>query len=167
MEIKLTYMEQPIKRYTFEMPKLKLWVEATCKGKVLNLFSGRTKLNIDEIRNDLNEEMPANYHMDAFKFVNYWYENKYNKFDTIILDPPYSLRKSMEKYNGKIVSQFRKIKDILPSIINDNGIIISCGYHSTCLGKSRGFKKEHICLIGHAGSYHDTIVLVERKIGIL
>lgn len=162
--VKLTYIEQPIKRYTFEMPKLKLWVESICEGKVLNLFAGKTKLNIDEIRNDLDTEVIADYHMDAFEFVNYWIENKKDKFDTIIVDPPYSLRKSMEKYGGRVVSKFRKIKDILPEIINDNGIVISCGYHSTCLGKSRGFEKENICLIGHAGSYHDTIVLVERRV---
>ncbi len=165
--IKFTYLEQPIKRYTFEMPKLKLWVESICEGKVLNLFAGRTKLNTDEIRNDLDKDVFTEYHMDAFDFINYWIENKKEKFDTVILDPPYSHRKSMEKYGGRIVSKFRKIKDILPEIINNNGIVISCGYHSTCLGKSRGFEKEHICLIGHSGSYHDTIVLIERKRKIL
>ncbi|MEK6890861.1 MAG: hypothetical protein AABX03_01865 [Nanoarchaeota archaeon] len=164
MQPKLLYLEQPIKRYTFEMPKLKLWVESICEGKVLNLFAGKTKLNVDEIRNDLDGEVFANYHMDAFEFINYWILEQKGKFDTVIVDPPYSDRKSMEKYGGRIVSKFRKLKDILPQIVNDNGIVISCGYHSTCLGRSRGFEKEQICLIGHSGSYHDTLVLVERKV---
>lgn len=164
MQPKLIYFEQPIKRYTFEMTKLKHWVESICEGKVLNLFAGKTKLNVDEIRNDMDINVKADYHMDAFEFVNFWIENKKEKFDTVIVDPPYSDRKSMEKYGGRIVSKFRKIKDILPQIINNNGIVISCGYHSTCLGKSRGFSKEHICIIGHGGSYHDTLILVERKI---
>ncbi len=160
--IRLYYMEQPIKKFTFEMPKVRLWVESNVEGKILNLFSGNTKLNCNEIRNDLNPVMLADYHMDAFDFVNYAKDNGI-KFDTIILDPPYSLRKSMEKYQGKIVSNFRKIKDILPDIINDNGIVITFGYHSTCMGKSRGFYKEKLLIIGHGGSYHDTIAVVERK----
>lgn len=43
-----TYLMQPPRKYTFEMPKLKEWTESYCKGKVLNLFAGKTHLNVDE-----------------------------------------------------------------------------------------------------------------------
>lgn len=163
MSLELFYMEQPIRKYTFEMPKAKLWVEDVVEGKTLNLFAGKTKLNCDEIRNDIDPDVNPDYNMDAFEFVNYALKEGL-RFNTVILDPPYCLRKSMEKYNGRIVSNFRKIKDILSDIICDNGIVITFGYHSTCMGKSRGFSKEKLLIIGHGGSYHDTIAVVERKI---
>jgi len=156
--MKFTYLKQPPKRYTFEQPKLKLWVESRVKGKVLNLFAGKTKLDCDEVRNDIDETMLADYHLDAYEFIKNW---KGDKFDTIILDPPYSLRKGMEKYNGKYMSSFRRIKDIVPTILKKNGIVITFGYHSVSMGKSRGFEQEEICLIGHSGAFHDTIVIIE------
>jgi len=54
-----TYLLQPPKRYTFEQPKLKQWVEKWCVGKVLNLFAGKVKLNVDEYRVDLDKTMLA------------------------------------------------------------------------------------------------------------
>ena len=157
------YLEQPPKRFTFEQPKLKKWVEKQCKGKVLNLFAGKTRLNVDETRVDLSNDFNPDYNMEAFDFVMMAKENGW-KYDTIILDPPYSLRKSMEKYNGKTCSTFVKIKDELPSILNSKGKVITFGYTSVCMGKVRGFKKVEVCLICHGGSHHDTVCIVEEKI---
>lgn len=160
--IKFTYLKQPPRKYTFEMPKVKKWVESKCKGKVLNLFAGKTLLHVPEIRVDIDSEMPAYYHMDAYDYVEQSIEMKM-KFDTVILDPPYSLRKSMEKYNGKIVSKHVKILNILPKIIKYNGIVVSFGYRSIVMGKSRGFIQKEICLISHSGAFHDTIAVIEEK----
>jgi len=161
-EIKFTYLEQPPKKYTFEQPKLKEWVEDMCYGRVLNLFAGKTRLDVDEVRVDLSDEFNPDYNCEAFDFVEYA-KNKGMKFDTIILDPPYSLRKSMEKYNGKVCSTFVKIKNELPYILNDGGQIITFGYTSVCMGKVRGFQKKEVCLICHGGSHHDTVCIVEEK----
>jgi 23S rRNA G2069 N7-methylase RlmK/C1962 C5-methylase RlmI len=68
---------------------------------------------------------------------NYKYPHK-DKFDTIILDPPYAYRKSMEMYNGHKASKFNQIKDLIPKILNKNGIVITFGYHSVSMGNSRG-----------------------------
>jgi len=161
--MRFEYLEQPPKKYTFEQPKLKKWVEKQCKGKVLNLFAGKTKLEVDETRVDLSEEFKPDYCMDAFDFVILAKEKGW-KYDTIILDPPYSLRKSMEKYKGKTCSNFVKIKEELPYILNEKGIIITFGYTSVCMGKSRGFQKKEVCLVCHGGSHHDTVCIVEEKI---
>ena len=82
----LTLIRTNLRRYTFKSPKIKEWVESRSKGKVLNLFAGKTKLNLDEIRNDVDETMNADFHMDALDFVREW---QGHKFDTIICDPPY------------------------------------------------------------------------------
>ena len=161
--MKLDYLEQPPKKFTFEQPKLKKWVENECNGKVLNLFAGKTRLNCDETRVDLSDEFNPDYNMEAFDFVMMAKKNNW-KYDTIILDPPYSLRKSMEKYKGKVCSTFVKIKNELPFILNDNGRIITFGYTSVCMGRVRGFKKVNVCLICHGGSHHDTVCVIEEMV---
>ena len=53
------YIKCPLHRYTFSVKPIREWTERNCEGKTLNLFAGRTKLNIDEVRNDLDEEALA------------------------------------------------------------------------------------------------------------
>lgn len=157
--LRFDYLYQPPKKYTFEQPELKLYVETWCIGKVLNLFAGKTKLNVDEIRVDVNPEMPADYHMDAFDFVTSWQREP---FDTIILDPPYNLRKAREKYSGKFIGSFTKIKDEIPRILKPGGLVITLGYDSVGMSRKRGFQKIAICLTCHLGDHNDTITVVEK-----
>ena len=63
--VKFDYIKCPLHRYTFSVKAIREWVENNCEGKVLNLFAGITKLNLDEIRNDLDEEALADYRLDA------------------------------------------------------------------------------------------------------
>lgn len=155
-----TYLAQPPKRYTFQQPKLKEWTEKWCRGKVLNLFAGITKLNTDEFRVDMDKSVPADWYGDAFEFV----KTTKLKFDTIVLDPPYNLRKSREKYGGRYIGSFTKIKNELSRILNEDGRIIHYGYDSVGMSKSRGFEKIAVCLVCHNGDHNDTICLVERKL---
>lgn len=153
------YIKCPLSRWTFSIKPIREWTEKTCEGKTLNLFAGRTKLNIDEIRNDLDDEALADYHKDALQFVKEW---DGERFDTVLLDPPYAYRKSMEMYKGIKASPFRQLKDELPRILKPNGIVITFGYHSNTMGKNRGFGVERIALFSHGGAIHDTIASVER-----
>jgi hypothetical protein len=156
------YIKCPLNRYTFSVKPIREWVEGTCEGKTLNLFAGKTKLNIDEIRNDLDEESLAEYHIDALRFVKEWGGEKFN---TILLDPPYAYRKSMEMYKGIVASPFRQLKDSIPLILKPRGLVITFGYHSNTMGQNRGFGVERIALFSHGGAIHDTIASVERCLG--
>ena len=157
---KLTLINTNLRRHTFESPKIKEWVESRSFGKVLNLFAGKTKLNLDEVRNDVDEEMNADFHTDALDFVRKW---KGHEFDTIICDPPYSIRKSMEMYKGNLNSRFKLIADNAPRILSNDGVIISFGYHSSFLGKVRNFKLKELCVFAHGGAQHCTIGIVEGR----
>ena len=159
METKLELIRTNLRRYTFQSPKIKKWVEENSKGKCLNLFAGLTKLNLNEIRNDIDKEMIADFHKDAVEFVKEW---KGDKFDTIILDPPYAYRKSMEMYKGNYVSKFRLLADEIPKVLKKNGKVIIFGYHSTFLGKRRGFKLSNLCVFAHGGAQHCTIGIIEE-----
>jgi len=158
-----TYLKQPLNKYTFKAPKIKLWVEKNCRGKVLNLFAGKIKLNVDEIRVDLSDEFKPDYIMDSYDFIKFAIQ-KQMKFNTIILDPPYAYRKAMELYNGHYSSKFHLINNLIPQILLEDGKVISFGYHSVNLGKKRGFYTSEICLIGHGGAQHDTIAIVEARL---
>ncbi len=160
IKMKLEYMKTPLHKYTFSRKPIREWVERNAKGKVLNLFAGKTKLELDEFRVDADNTMIADWYGDAFDFINIAIERK-EKFDTIILDPPYAYRKSMEMYNGHKASRFNMIKDLIKNILNPKGIVITFGYHSVSMGKSRGFKQVKILLMSHGGAIHDTIAVIE------
>lgn len=157
--IQFEYLKTPLHKYTFSIRPIREWVEKNAKGKVLNLFAGKTKLALPEVRVDADPTMTADHYMDAYDFV----KQCADKFDTIILDPPYAYRKSMEMYNGHKASRFNMIKDLISGILNDDGIVITFGYHSVSMGKNRGFKQDKILLMSHGGAIHDTIATIESK----
>lgn len=159
-DTKLTLIRTNLRRYTFESPKIKTWIENRSNGMVLNLFAGKTKLNLNEVRNDLDKNMPVDYNMEALDFVRFW---KGDLFDTVILDPPYSYRKSMEMYKGNRNSRFKLIADEIQNIIKPDSRIISFGYHSSFMGNVRGFYLEELCVFAHGGAQHCTISIVERR----
>lgn len=150
--MRITYLKTPLNKYTFSVKPIRDWVETQCVGRTLNLFAGKTKLNIDEVRCDIDLTMKADYYMDALDFLT---ENTEN-FDTVLLDPPYSYRKSMEMYNGHKSSRFNQLKDLIKS-----KRVITFGYQSVSMGKKRGYTQEEILLMSHGGAIHDTIAVVE------
>ena len=148
----------PLHRYTFSVKPIRDWVEQCCEGLVLNLFAGKTKLAVNEIRNDLDGNALAEYRLDALAFLREW---RGEKFGTILLDPPYAYRKSMELYKGIICSPFRQLKDEIAHCLLPGGRVITFGYHSIVMGQGRQFQLEKIALFSHGGAIHDTIASVE------
>lgn len=164
MATELELIHTNLRRYTFQNKRIKEWVESNCHGMVLNLFAGRTKLDVKEIRNDLDPKANSRYKLDALDFVENWSKKHPDKkFNTVILDPPYSYRKAMEMYQGNYSSKFKRIADRLPLIITDNASVISFGYHSSFLGKTRGFDLHKLCVFAHGGAQHSTIAIVEKR----
>ena len=163
MSLLIEHIRCPLHRYTFSVRPIRQWVERICEGRVLNLFAGPTLLALYEVRNDLDPVMPAHHHLDALELVSSWTGEA---FQTILLDPPYALRKSMELYQGRICSPFRQLKDALPRILQPGGLVITFGYHSIVMGSGRNFRPERICLFSHGGAIHDTIATAERYLSI-
>ena len=119
--------------------------------------------------NDLNQEAPTLYHMDAKDFSAMLPE----LLDGIILDPPYSNRQVSEHYRAagmKATSLdtgaafMSGIRDSIATKIKKGGHVISCGWNSNGMGKGRGFEIIEILLVAHGGSKNDTIVTVEKKL---
>ena len=161
--IDFTYLHQPVHRHTFVNPKVREWVEHWSLGKVLNLFAGPTKLDLDEIRVDLDPEIAAHHTMDAKDFPGFWRDQGGYKFDTVILDPPYNYRKAREKYEGRMIGNLPRLKDDLLSIIANDARVISMGWDSVGMGRTRGFEKIALVLVCHSGGQRDTIGVVEQR----
>jgi len=156
-ETNLKLINTNLRRYTFESPKIKNWVESVCGGKVLNLFAGKTFLNLDEFRVDIDTSAFAHIHIDAYSYIS----NCDKRYDTVILDPPYAYRKAMEMYCGNYTSKFKLIADEIKRLQIPK--VVSFGYHSTFMGKVRGYTLSELCVFAHGGAQHCTIGIVELK----
>lgn len=159
-EPKIHHIRCSLHSYTFNVKAIKEWVESNCGDNVLNLYAGYNKLNVpNEVRNDLDPDAPVDYHLDALEFLNLWIGDK---FDTIVLDPPYAERKSMEYYGGRKASPFQMVKESLKTVLKPKGNVVTLGYHSVVMGKKHNFNVESIALFSHGGAIHDTIGTSER-----
>jgi hypothetical protein len=162
---KFSYFKASINCYTFKVPKIKEWLKEHTEGKtVLNLFGGPTRLlGCIETSNDLDRNFDTTFHMDALECIQ-MFASENAKFDVIVLDPPYSYRKSMEYYNGNLNSRFKLILDLVPKVLKPNGECIVFGYHASQMGKSRGFYVDEILVVDHSGAMHSTLACVEKRI---
>lgn len=156
-------IETPAAKWTFDPEPVRRYVERWLEGTVLNLFAGQTELRHDgDIhRNDCDESIDADTHFDA---VDVAAQFGPRSLDTVILDPPYNVRKAREKYDGQMVGTFTHVKDELIPLVRPGGRTIHFGYSSTGMGRKRGFDLKEICLLNHKGDINDTIVVVEQRV---
>lgn len=131
------------------------------------------------VTNDINEDMPTHYHLEATDFAQLMYETRSKQIiDICLFDPPYTLRLLKDHYmddNNKMEetiplwqtnNMWGKCKDYLAHLIEIGGYVISFGYHSHGFGKHRGFEKKEILILEQAGSpdRYDLLVTVEQKV---
>lgn len=155
-------------KWTFTIKPIKdLLKQEVIEGLWADPFAGMN--SPAQVTNDLNPEMPTEYHEDAITFLEILDDNTY---DGVLLDPPYSLRQISEHYKAvgiKVTGWHTsagwtsKIKNEVARIIKPGGKAICFGWSSMGLGKNRGFRMERILLVPHGGSKNDTIVTVEIK----
>lgn len=161
-ECDFTIIDSPPSKYTFDDLKIKKWVGDWCKGKVLNLFAGKNIVDPNEYRVDLDSSMPnINYIGSAEQFIIDYGVVK--RFDTIILDPPFSERKAREKYDGRYIGNITKLKNDLTKILNPGGRVITFGYQARSMYNKRGYKRLAILMIDHLGDFNSTIGVVEER----
>ena len=91
-----------------------------------------------------------------------------------LFDPPYSPRQLKECYDslGQSLTDatsgvWCRWKDAIARVIEPGGKVISFGWSSNGLGRTRGFTITRILLVAHGGNHNDTICTVEEKVGSL
>lgn len=155
---------------TFDVPPIRDFVTSWLRGISADPFARNSALAT--YRNDLNPETAAEYHMDAEDFLLRLGESGI-ELDCGIFDPPYSPRQISECYRsvGKDVTGtdtqnaalYKRVRDAMDALIKPGGIVLSFGWNSGGMGKSRGYTTEEILLVAHGGAHNDTICLAERK----
>ena len=116
------------------------------------------------------DPFPFPFKTDALNYLKTFKDNSLNK---LVFDPPYSPRQLKEMYGGAGLayntksSYWSDLKNEISRILKKDGIIISFGWNSMGIGKTRGFKIIEILLVPHGGNHNDTICVVEKKINPL
>jgi len=151
-----------IKKYVF--PTAVILDPFANEGKI------RERLRYEKyITNDINPEMPTDYHLDATDFLAS-FQDCYA--DIILYDPPYSPRQVKECYAGFGKTLFQedtqmgfwsKQKDEIARVLKVGGVVLSFGWNTNGIGLARGFNIEEILLVAHGAAKNDTICTVERK----
>jgi len=159
--LKMLHLKCPFRRETFQPKVVRTLIEKLCEGRTLNLFSGNTKLNINEIRVDIDPTMAADFHVDAYSFITQY---KSPPFETVLLDPPESYRKTMDTFYSKVMSRFNALKNEIPGVLTKTGLVITIGHQSISMGTSRNFHLERLVIVSHSGAIPDTLISIERRI---
>lgn len=158
-----TFTIKPIKRLIQEeMADSRFWLDP---------FAGRH--SPANYRNDINPNTDAEFHMDAIEFLEMLIRGKGEvAFVGAFFDPPYSPRQFKECYDMlKLKAPIEvfnagylaRCRDLIAHLIEVRGKVISFGWNSNGIGKSRGFEIERVLLVAHGSGHNDTIVTVERK----
>lgn len=155
-----TFSIKPIKKLILEeLPRSKMTIDP---------FAGASK--IASITNDIDPQYDTDHHLDALDFLKTF---DIESVEGLLFDPPYSVRQVSEVYRklGRTVNMettqssfWSKLKDEVARIMCTGGTVISFGWNSMGIGKTRGFKIRRILLVPHGGPHNDTICVVETKI---
>ena len=158
---------------TFQIKPIKEFVEKYLEGSILSIDPFARNSKLATITNDLNPETEAEYHLTADEFLWKMFRDKVRP-DVVIFDPPYSIGQIKQCYNDVGLDFTQKDAQYMPSwvaernkigeILNDNGVVLSFGWNSNCMGKTRGFDIVEILLVAHGGPHNDTICVAEKKI---
>lgn len=146
------------------------------EGVIIDPFANEasiSKLMKDKhtyITNDLDEQYKTNFNMDALEFLKTF---KNESVDMILYDPPYSPRQVSECYKALDLSvnmqttqssYWGNQKKEIARILKKGGKVITFGWNSGGIGKTKGMEIQKILMVAHGGWHNDTICTVEVKI---
>lgn len=151
-------------------------------GEFVQRYLGKSKVSVDPFArnntwatftNDIDPRTAAGSHQDAEAFLISLAEKNLS-VDLALFDPPYSPRQISEHYRaaGLAVTQddtqsarlYRRVRDALDALIAPGGVVLSFGWNSNGMGKSRGYEIIELALVAHGGAHNDTICMAERKL---
>ena len=133
-----------------------------------NIVIDRERLNL--ITNDIDPQYDTDYSLDALDFLKMFSDES---IDLVLYDPPYSPRQVSEVYKKLDMSvnmqttqasYWGNQKKEISRIVKKGGYVLTFGWNSGGIGKTKGFEIVEILMVAHGGWHNDTIVTVEKKI---
>lgn len=160
---------------TFSIPPIRRFVERYLPEdpSAISVDPFARNSRLCTLRNDLNPDTLAEYHLDAKDFLLGLHRDYLGKISFAILDPPYSVRQVAECYKGvgrNVTSEdtrcdfWPKVKRALYPLLTEDAVVLSFGWNSCGMGLKMGFEQKEILLTAHGGNHNDTICLAEQKI---
>ena len=127
------------------------------------------KLIQEELGNTYTDPFTHPYDRDALEKLK---ELDDNSVQYLAFDPVYSLRQLMDMYegNGNSLTQhetqyyWKDLREQIARVVKLGGKVISFGWNSIGIGKTRGFEITRILMVCHGGHHNDTICTVESKV---
>lgn len=154
---------------TFQIKPIRSFIGGYLKEDILSIDPFANSNKLAKVTNDLDPQYLTDFNMDALDFLKTFNDES---VDLIFFDPPFSPRQVSECYKrlGKTVNMettqssfWSKLKDQMRRITKPNGVVLSFGWNSNGVGKTRGFVIEEVKLVSHGGQHNDTICVAERK----
>ena len=117
--------------------------------------------------NDLDPQYKTEFCMDALDFLKSFNDNS---VDLVLFDPPYSTRQVSECYKSLDMtvnmqttqsSFWGNMKKEDARVTKPQGTVITFGWNSGGIGKTKGFVIKEILMVAHGGWHNDTICTVE------
>ena len=153
---------------TFDIRCIRKLILKYYKDEYISVDPFANKNRIAKITNDLDPEMGTDFCMDALEFLKTFDSGS---VDFVLYDPPYSPRQVSECYKkmGRTVNMqttqssfWGNLKKEIARVLKPNGIVISFGWNSNGIGKTKGLEILEILTVAHGGQHNDTICTVER-----
>ena len=122
-----------------------------------------------DLTNDLDPATPAHYHLEAVEFMHL---HESASLKGVVFDPPYSLTQVSRSYKGmglqfkgkeNPTGGFPAVRDEIARVVIPGGYVVSYGWNTVGMGKTRGFKAVEYLICSHGGNRNDTLVTVEQR----
>lgn len=156
---------------TLSIPPIRQFAQRYLTGVTVDPFARNSRLA--HWRNDLSPATDAEYHMDAADFCD-MLAGQGLQADCAIFDPPYSPRQITECYQSigrKVTGKdtqnaalYKRVRDALNRMVRPGGVVLSFGWNSAGMGRTRGYEITEILLCAHGGGHNDTICVAETKV---
>lgn len=154
---------------TFSIKPVSQLIEKHNNKELLSIDPFANTSRVAKVTNDIDWTMGTDFALDALSFLRKFEDDS---VDLVFFDPPYSPRQVSECYKalGLTVSAqdtqskfWGDLKKEIARVTKTNGKVISFGWNSNGIGKTKGFEIIEILTVAHGGNHNDTICTVEIK----
>lgn len=148
--------------WTFKTRMVREVVEGWLLGRVLNACAGKTKLshNGEIVRNDLNPERDADYHVDVCEATKHF---DAHSFDTVVFDPPFDQAQADEHYESMHARQLAPARKELSHLVRPGGVFLELGWNMHSPSSFDGWTREQLHIYNRGPTLQPVFLTVDRR----
>lgn len=130
---------------------------------VLNTCAGETTIQADEIRNDIDDKKPADYHVDCREISS----EVDQSVDVVLHDPPFSLHQATHTWDldPEQWPGYMPVHREVQSLLEDGGYLIQAGFSAVPVAAEVRdcYDRQAIVVCNQLGRQDDWILTVDEK----